>query len=127
MPEHRTRRVARGFTLLEIIVVLAIIGLIVSVVGTAVYKHWQEARLRIARIQVRNVMHTVEQYVIAHDACPTLEQLVNEDYLRQLPKDPWGSPLTLRCPGQHKKDPADVVSPGPDREVGTGDDINSWE
>jgi hypothetical protein len=63
-------------------------------------KHWQEARLRIARIQVREVTHNVEQFVIARDACPTLEQLVNEEYLRQLPKDPWGSPLVLRCPGQ---------------------------
>ena len=113
--------------MLEIIVVLAIIGLIVAVVGRAVYKHWQEARLKIARIQVREVMHSVEQYVIAHDTCPTLEQLVTEDYLRQLPKDPWGSPLILRCPGQHRKDPADVVSPGPDREAGTMDDVNSWE
>ena len=127
MPENRTRRATRGFTLLEIIVVLAIIGLIVAVVGRAVYKHWQDARLKIAHIQVRDVMHTVEQYVIAHDSCPTLEQLVAEDYLRQLPKDPWGSPLILRCPGQHKKDPADVVSLGPDREAGTADDVNSWE
>ena len=127
MARDRRRSGTRGFTLLEIIVVLAIIGLIVAVVGKTVYKNWQEARLKIARIQVRDVMHTAEQYVIARDGCPTLEQLVDEEYLRQLPKDPWGSPLVLRCPGEHKKDAADVVSPGPDRQPGTADDINSWE
>jgi general secretion pathway protein G len=127
MAEHRHRRVTGGFTLLEIMIVLAIIGLIVAAVGRTVYKNWQDARLKIARIQVRDVLHTVEQYVVARDTCPTLEQLVSEEYLRQLPKDPWGSPLVLRCPGQHKKDAADVVSLGPDREVGTADDIVSWE
>ena len=71
--------------------------------------------------------HTVEQFMITRDGCPTLEQLVNEDYLRQLPKDPWGTPLVLRCPGQHRKDPADVSSVGADRVFGTDDDINSWE
>jgi general secretion pathway protein G len=127
MADNRRRTGTGGFTLLEIIVVLAIIGLIVAAVGRTVFKNWQDARLKIARIQVRDVAHTVEQYVIAHDTCPSLEQLVNEEYLRQFPKDPWGSPLVLRCPGQHKRDPADIVSPGPDREFGTGDDVNSWE
>jgi general secretion pathway protein G len=122
------RRRAAGFTLIEIMVVLAIIGLITALVGTAVHKNWVEARFKMARIQVRDVAGTIEQFTIARERCPTsVDELVSDDYLRHAPKDPWGAPLVVRCPGTHGREAADVSSPGPDGQAGTADDINSWE
>jgi len=42
-------------------------------------------------------------------------------------KDPWGKDFVLRCPGTNDTDGADIVSTGPDKAEGTGDDIKSWE
>ena len=44
----------------------------------------------------------------------------------QKPVDPWGTPYIYRCPGQHNVDTYDLVSPGPDLQEGTADDINNW-
>ena len=123
----RRRNARAGFTLIEILVVLAIIGLIAATIGAAVHKSWVDSRLKLAQIQVREVTHTVEQFVISREQCPTLDQLVNEGYLQRAAKDPWGTPLQLRCPGRHTRDAADVVSAGPDKELETADDIKSWE
>jgi general secretion pathway protein G len=43
-----------------------------------------------------------------------------------LASDPWGSPVAIRCPGQHDPDGVDVLSNGPDKKEGTDDDIGSW-
>jgi len=127
MGRNRRRATHGGFTLIEILVVLAIIGLIAGTIGRAVYKNWVEGRLKIAQIQVREVARTVEQFVISREQCPTLDQLLDEGYLQRAAKDPWGTPLQLHCPGRHRHDAADVVSAGPDKQLDTADDIKSWD
>jgi general secretion pathway protein G len=124
---QRRRRRTAGFTLIEIMVVLAIIGLIAAAVGVAVHKNYVDAKLKVARIQVKTVTGAVEQFVVAKERCPTVDELVSEGYLPREPKDPWGTLLVVRCPGQHARDAADVASSGPDKEPGTDDDIKSWE
>ena len=121
------RRRQAGFTLIEIMVVLAIIGLVAAAIGAAVYKQWKDARLKIAQLQVREVTHAVEQYVMTKDRCPTLQQMEEEGDLRHAAIDPWGNRLVLDCPSKHPRDAADVSSWGPDKQAGTEDDINSWQ
>jgi general secretion pathway protein G len=117
----------RGFTLLEVMIVLAIIGLISAAIGTGVMHSLHESRLRTAKLQVREIVGSVQQSMLDDTACPTIDDLVKRGALRNSPKDPWGTPLVLHCPSEHEKDPVDVISAGPDKKPGNEDDIRSWE
>lgn len=121
------RRRDAGFTLLEIMIVLALVGLIAGVVGKGIYERWKQGQIRTARLQVRDLVAVVQESMLDDATCPTVERLVGLGLLRKPPRDPWGTPLSLECPPKHDRDPADVVSAGPDKKIGTADDLNSWE
>jgi general secretion pathway protein G len=118
-----------GFTLLEIMIVLAIIAMMAGGVGVAVFKQFQKAKISTGKLRVKAARDAVTQYMIETPSCPKgIDELVSGKYLdKGNAKDPWGSNLVLRCPGTNDTDGADVVSPGPDKQEGTADDIKSWE
>jgi general secretion pathway protein G len=124
---RRRRRSDRGLTLLEMMIVLALVGLLAAVIGQGVMNKLKEGRLRTARLQVREVMGTVTSSMLDDPTCATVEQLVSRQVLRHPPRDPWGTPLTLRCPSENGSDLVDVSSAGPDKKEGTEDDIQSWK
>jgi general secretion pathway protein G len=128
---RRRRRIAQaGFTLLEIMVVLAIIALLAGGVGTAVFKQYRSAQRKAAMLRVKAVRDASAQYMMDNsNNCPrSVDDLVAQKYLDKAnAKDTWGSPIILRCPGTNDTDNADVVSPGPDKQEGSADDIKSWE
>jgi general secretion pathway protein G len=124
-PMARERRA--GFTLLEVMIVLALIGLIASTMGVALYHRWRDGQISTGRIQVRDIGGRIEQFMVTKYRCPTVEDLISDHYVEREPKDPWGTPLSVRCPGEHQQAAADVVSYGPDRLPNTTDDIKSWE
>jgi general secretion pathway protein G len=113
--------------LIEILVVLAIVALLAAAVGGMAYKRYRDAQVQTAVMQVRNVGDSITQYMVVKNACPTVDDLVRDQYLRGAPIDPWGTAVVIRCPGEHGPDPADVVSHGPDRVAGTEDDVKSWK
>jgi general secretion pathway protein G len=123
------RRNQRGFTLLEIMVVLAIIGLIVGSVGVMVFNRFKKAQVSTAKTRVTQVANAVTQYMLDNsNNCPrSIEELVAQKYLQKGMKDPWGKDFILKCPGTNDTDGADVSSAGPDKAEGTADDIKSWE
>ncbi|MEA2698839.1 MAG: ral secretion pathway protein [Myxococcales bacterium] len=123
------RKRDRGFTLLEIMVVLAIIGLIVGSVGVMVFNRFKKAQVSTAKTRVTQVANAVTQYMLDNsNNCPrSLEELVAQKYLQKGMKDPWGKDFILRCPGTNDTDGADVSSAGPDKAEGTADDVKSWE
>lgn len=134
---------SHGFTLLELLVVLVILGLLASLVGPRVMKHVGESKSKTAMLQIEELAAALEVYYLDTGEHPTSEQglevLVrapaglstwNGPYLRKevIRKDPWGRDYQYRSPGEHG--PFDLYSQGADgAEGGEGQDrdILSWE
>jgi len=118
-----------GMTLIEIMVVVAIIGLLMGTVGVVAFQRFQKAKLTNAKQIVTNVKQALVHYAMDNqDPCPTeLKELKEQKLIDKDPKDPWGKELIYKCPGEHDTESADVSSMGPDRKEGTEDDIHSWE
>jgi general secretion pathway protein G len=132
-----------GYTLVEILVVLAIIGLVMGLVGPRVMSYLSDSKTKAARLQIDGFAAALDLYYLDHGAYPSsadgLQSLVqkpesatnwNGPYLKinTVPKDPWGKPYTYSAPGQHG--PYDITSLGMDgRDGGDGAsrDIVSWE
>jgi general secretion pathway protein G len=137
---NHQRRVS-GFTLLEVMVVLVIIGIIAGMVVPNLMGSQDTAREQKAVIDIGTIESALTMYRSQNYDYPTTEQgleaLVTETdieplprrfqeggYLQRLPKDPWGNDYQLLNPGENGT--FDVFSMGPDGEAGTDDDIGNW-
>jgi len=133
----RTGRDARGFTLLEVMVVLVIMGLIVGTVSVAVFSQLEKAKRREAIVQIGAIGQALDQYRLDNGQYPGtaegLEALVSKGegggdcYLKgcRLPKDPWNNDYVYISPGQHGGG-YDLESYGADGADGGDEDIESW-
>lgn len=138
------RSLRRGFTLLEILVVLAIIGLLAGLAITNVDKIFGGAQASSVSIFVKESMKTaLTSYRIHMGNYPTtaegLQALITRPSARgdkwfgpyiegnKIPLDPWGEPYQYACPGSKNKDSYDLWSKGPDKQSGTADDIGNWD
>ena len=117
----------RGMTLIEIMVVVAIISLILGGVGVMAFNRFQDARLSTARNEVVTVQGAIEQYrVTKRGKCPkSLQDLKAAGFINKIGKDPWGNDYDFKCPGE--KAAVDVVSGGPDGQLGNEDDIANYD
>src|SRR5262245_27443247 len=127
---RRVRRLAqRGMSLIEIMIVVAIMGMIIGTASVVYFQRLEKARITNTKI----LMKEIEKAVLAfrtenNDSCPKgIEDLVTQRYLNKKPQDPWGQGLTMVFPGQHDKDGIDLTSSGKDKQMGTQDDIHSWD
>jgi general secretion pathway protein G len=131
----------KGFTLLEVMIVLVIIGIIASMVVPNLMGSQDTAREQKAVIDISSLETVLGMYRSQNYNYPTTEQgleaLVSETdieplprrfpeggFIKRLPQDPWGNDYQLLNPGEHGK--MDIFSMGPDGEVGTEDDIGNW-
>ena len=138
------RSPAAGFTLLEILVVLAIIGLLAGLAITNVDKIFGGAQIQTTQLQVREGMKTVlVSYKIHMGEFPStsegLQALLTPPASRadkwhgpylepaKFPVDHWGEPLQYAFPGTRNKGSYDLWSKGPDKQSGTADDIGNWD
>jgi len=127
--DHVSRRSDRGMTMLEIMIVLAIIGLVMSVVGVGVFQQFKKAQKKVAQVAVNEIAAKTIQFMTDNNnECPkTVDDLVAQKYMPKKQKDPWNHDFILRCPGTVNTDGIDVVSLGPDGQEGTPDDIKAVE
>jgi general secretion pathway protein G len=127
LARRRVRR--RGMTLVEIMVVVAIIGMIMGAVAVGAMSQLKKAKVKNTKMIIHNVQEALVHYATDNtDACPkSLGDLVAQKYLNKDPKDDWGQPLMYVCPSTHGSDSADVWSKGEDKQDGTQDDLRSWE
>jgi len=115
----------RGMTLIEIMVVVAIISLILGGVGVMAFNRFKDAQIDQARNQCVTIAGAILQYKVQkRGKCPkTLEDLKAAGFINQVGKDPWGNDYEFQCPGQVSE--VDVTSSGPDSELGTDDDLSN--
>ena len=138
-------RAARGFTLIEIMVVVAILGILAALVVPKIMGRPDEARIVAAKQDIAAIKQALNLYRLDNMRYPTTEQglqaLVERPtsgpipanwksggYLERLPKDPWGAPYQYLSPGVRGE--ADIFSLGADGATGgegNDADIGSWE
>jgi general secretion pathway protein G len=118
-----------GMTLLEIMIVLALIGLVMGSIGFGLTAYFKKGQIRAAKLAATTIANAAQQYMMENNSnCPTsIDDLVTNRNLARKPKDPWGRDYALKCPGTSDPDGVDVTSTGPDRQEGSADDIKSWE
>lgn len=135
----------RGFTLIEIMVVVVILGILAGIVVPRLLDRPEEARRTKAQVQIKSLEEALGLYKLDNGSYPTTEQkldaLVSKPevgripsryreggYLKKVPVDPWGTPYVFLSPGIHEE--YDIISYGADGEPGgegKNADINSWE
>jgi general secretion pathway protein G len=140
-PVHQ--RLQCGFTLIELMVVLLIIGVLAALIVPNVLNRADDARVTAAKTDVTNLMQALKLYKLDNQRYPTADQGLQallakpttppvpnnwKTYLDQLPKDPWGAPYVYLNPGI--KGEVDVMSYGADGQAGgegNNADIGSWQ
>ncbi len=135
----------QGFTLIEIMVVVVIMGILAALVVPKLLSRTGESKVAAARVDISTVVQALKLYKLDNQRYPSTEQGLQAlltkptagpaangwktgGYLEKMPKDPWGNPYQYLSPGV--KGEVDVFSLGADGQPGgTGDDadVGSWE
>jgi general secretion pathway protein G len=118
-----------GFSLLEILIVLVIIGILSTIVYTRFMDLPEKARISAASQQIGAFKLALQRYNMDNNGSyPTQDQGLEsiKVYLesKTLPNDPWGTPYVYRIPGENENE-YEVISLGPDKQENTADDIKS--
>ena len=117
---------ARGFTLLEIMVVIAIIGLLATAVSVGVMSYLKKAKVQTCKIQLNTIAQAINNYYLEENDYPSsLEDLTkghNAPLKEKQLKDPWGQEF-IYSTSTHGEADFTLCSKGPDKREGTDDDI----
>lgn len=134
---------AKGMSLVEILVVVAIIGTIMAFIANKVRGGKAQAQKDLTKAEINKTLDALEHYNLDNDTYPSTVQGLKSlkempssgeapknyrpgGYLKKTPTDKWGHKLKYAYPGTHGDD-VDIWSVGKDGQEGTEDDINSWD
>ncbi|MBI1371551.1 MAG: type II secretion system protein GspG [Phycisphaera sp.] len=141
-PTHaRPARARRGFTLIELMLVMVILAVLAAIVLPSFTGRSQEARLTAAKADIANIETALEAFEIDNGRYPeageglaalienpaSLETWKGPYLKRGVPKDPWGNAYTYEQPGAHNINGFDLYSAGPDGQAGSDDDVTNWD
>lgn len=117
----------RGMTLIEIMVVVAIVALLMGGFGFLAFNSFAQAQMDDAKKNVIQLQGLVEMYMTQkRGKCPkALQDLKAAGITGRIAKDPWGNDYHIKCPGD--KLTVDVISMGKDGELDTEDDITNYD
>lgn len=129
-----------GFTLVELLLVLVILGTLAAIVIPKFAGRTEQARTTAARTQISNLETSLDAYETDCGSYPQgadglralIENTTNAEgwrgpYLKkEIASDPWGRPYVYECPGKHNTTGYDLMSLGQDGQAGTDDDITNW-
>jgi len=126
----------RGFSLLEIMVVLMIIGILAAMVAPTFIEQADEAKVESTRVQMKTIGSALKLYRLQNSKYPTSGEGLNalvqgtngKTYLESMPKDAWGNPFIYLAPGVHGD--YDILSHGADGKAGGSGfdaDVGNWE
>ena len=137
------RRASRGFTLLELMVVIVIIGVLAALIAPRVLENVDKAKITAAQADISSLMNALKMYKLDNGRYPSSDQGLQalvakptsgsipgnwRSYLDKLPDDPWHHPYQYANPGVHGE--IDVFSFGADGQAGgegNDADIGSWQ
>lgn len=137
----KVRNKQQGFTLLEVMVVIVILGILASMVVPNLMGNKDKADIQKAVSDIVALENSLDMYKLDNSIYPTTEQGLEaltqkptgspeprnyreDGYVKRLPQDPWRNDYLLLSPGENGK--LDVFSVGPDGQAGTEDDIGNW-
>lgn len=140
-PTAFSLQAVQGFTLLELLVVMVIIGLLAGYVGPKYFAQIGKSEIKLARAQIDALDKSLDQFrldtghypsmedgLAALVARPASEPKWDGPYLKKgVPQDPWGNPYVYRIPGEHSE--FDLLSYGKDGQLGgegEAADITNW-
>ncbi len=141
MNKNKRQTRSRGFSILELLLVLVILAVLSAIVGVRFAGQSEKARITAAKTQLSDFKTALGTYELQVGSYPTtqqgLEALIEEPsdaegwsgpYLESdvVPVDQWGNEWQYRCPGTHNEDGFDLYSYGPDQRAGGNDDIANW-
>lgn len=139
--EFRRNRARRaGFTLVELLLVLVILGVLAAIVIPKFSGRTEQARETAAKTQISGFSTALDAFEVDNGYYPSgsegLGELIEKSktatnwrgpYLKQaIPADPWGNAYIYESPGKHNTSGYDISSMGPDGRAGTKDDIANW-
>jgi general secretion pathway protein G len=122
------RRTRRAFSLLEITLVVAIIGVLMAVAAVSVMGGAERAKSRATKASMATITTALKSYHLDNSKYPeTISMLVTAKppFLEKTPLDGWTNEFWYKVPGTNGR-PYDLISAGPDAELRTEDDINVW-